>query len=290
MLTRSSGVLLIALTATAAAAVRPELLVTADWLSSRLSDPSLVILHVSRDRAVYDEGHIPGARFLAFSDFAVTRDGAQNELPPVADLKRVFEQVGVTDGSRVILYGDTSVLPATRAFFTLDYLGHGDRTALLDGGLAKWRAESRPLTKEVPAVKMGRLTPRPRPEIVVGTGAVRDLSWAAANKSAGSAVLLDTRPEAQFKDPGHIPGAVHRYWMDTETAKNDPSLRPEADLRKLYESIGVTPDRTVVTYCGSGVQATQTYFTLRYLGYNDVRMYDGSFSEWTKAQGTEVEK
>src|SRR4051812_31283842 len=104
--------------------VRADMLVSTAWLGQHLKDADLVILHVSRDRKAYDEGHIPGARFLALADITITRDGILNELPPAAALKSIFERAGVSDNSRVILYGDTSVLPATRAYFTLDYLGH----------------------------------------------------------------------------------------------------------------------------------------------------------------------
>src|SRR3974377_1375001 len=126
---------LASLIASAAPAGRSDMLFSPAWLVQHLNDPNLVILQVSRDRAAYDTGHIPGARFLALSDIAVTRDGILNELPPAATLKSLFERVGVSDDSRVLLYGDASVLPATRAYFTLDYLGHGQATALLDGGL-----------------------------------------------------------------------------------------------------------------------------------------------------------
>src|SRR5579872_5088239 len=146
--------------------VRTDMLVSTNWLDQHLKDANIVILHVSRDRKAFDEGHIPGARFVALSDIAITRDGILNELPPAATLKSVFERAGVSDDSRVILYGDTSVLPATRAYFTLDYLGHG-ATALLDGGLPKWTKESLPLAKDNPEVKQGSLTLRPRPEVVV---------------------------------------------------------------------------------------------------------------------------
>src|SRR5579872_589188 len=130
--------------------VRTDMLVSTNWLDQHLKDANIVILHVSRDRKAFDEGHIPGARFVALSDIAITRDGILNELPPAATLKSVFERAGVSDDSRVILYGDTSVLPATRAYFTLDYLGHGDSAALLDGGLPKWTAEMRPVEKAAP--------------------------------------------------------------------------------------------------------------------------------------------
>src|SRR5579864_4605031 len=247
MKTRLFGSLfLLPFLAAAAPAVRSDMLVTTAWLAQHLKDPNLVILQVSRDRTAYDAGHIPGARFLALTDIVVTRDGILNELPPAATLKTVLEHAGVSDDSRVILYGDTSVLPATRAYFTLDYLGHGDRAALLDGGLPKWATESRPLEKDAPQVKEGRLTPRPRPEVIVNINAVKDLSFSAVNAPAASPVLVDARTKGEFSGataasseiprPGHIPGAKDVYWMDTQASKSDMSLQPEASLRKMYES------------------------------------------------------
>ena len=284
--------------ATAAPAVRSNMLVSTGWLADHLKDPKVVIVEVSRDRTAYDAGHIPGARYLALSDIAVARDGLLNELPPVGTLKSVFEGLGVSDDTRVILYGDASVLPATRAYFTLDYMGHGDTTALLDGGLPKWKAESRALSKDAPETNQGRLTLRVRPEIVVDMTVVKDLSFAATSGQT-SAVLVDARAAADFKGataanaeiprPGHIPGAANLFWMDTQAGKNDMTLLPEADLRKMYESVGVTPDRPAVTYCNTGMQASQSYFTLKYLGY-DTRMYDGSFSQWSAAKDSEVQK
>lgn len=296
---RLLGSLLLApLLACAAPAVRSDMLVSTVWLSQHLNDPNIVILQVSRDRKAYDAGHVPGARFVALSDIVVTRDGILNELPPAAALKTVFERAGVSDDSRVILYGDASVLPATRAYFTLDYLGHNS-TALLDGGLPKWTKESLPLSKDTPDVKPGRFTPRPRPEIVVDINGAKDLSFAATNAPAASPVLVDARSSGEFNGataasseiprPGHIPGAVNVNWMNGQASKTDMSLLSEPELRKLYEAAGVKPDRPVVTYCNTGMQASQSYFTLKYLGY-DTRMYDGSYSEWSNAKDSAVEK
>src|SRR5947209_2588369 len=145
----------LALASLTAAATRPDMLVSTDWLAKHLTDSKVVVLHVSGNRTAYDAGHLPGARFVPLSDLAITRDGIPNELPPAADLKKVLEAAGVSDDTRVIFYSDTSVLPATRAFFTLDYLGHGDQAALLDGGLEKWRGEGRTLTKDAPAAVQG---------------------------------------------------------------------------------------------------------------------------------------
>jgi len=272
--------------AVAAPAVRSNMLVSTDWLSQHLNDPKMVVLHVSGNRTAYDAGHIPGARFIAMSDLAVTRDGIPNELPSTADLKKLFEAVGVSDDSRVVLYSDISVLPATRAYFTFDYLGHGDQAALLDGGLEKWRSEGRTLTKDATAAAQGRFTPQPKPDLVVQMDAVKQMS----SKPSSPELLLDVRSAADFhgEKGSHIPGAVNAFWMDSQTSRDNQALKSDAELRKLYETLGVTPDKRVVTYCNTGMQASQSYFTLKYLGY-DVRMYDGSMSEWN-AKGGPVEK
>ena len=272
--------------AAAAPAARSNMLVTTDWLSQHLNDPKMVVLHVSGNRTAYDAGHIPGARFIAMSDLAVTRDGIPNELPSAADLKKLFEAVGVSDDSRVVLYSDTSVLPATRAYFTFDYVGHGDQAALLDGGLEKWRSEGRTLTKDAVAAAQGRFTPQPKPDLVVQMDAVKQMS----SKPSSPELLLDVRSAADFhgEKGSHIPGAVNAFWMDSQASRENQALKSDAELRKLYETLGVTPDKRVVTYCNTGMQASQSYFTLKYLGY-DVRMYDGSMSEWN-AKGGPVEK
>ena len=278
---------MLSLVAIATAAPRPELLVSTDWLAQHLNDAKLVVVHVGRAKGPYDEGHVPGARFLNFGSLAVTKDGVSNELPPASELKKLFEAAGISDDSKVILYGEGSVLLATRAYFTLDYLGHGATASLLDGGLEKWKAESRTLAKDTPTVTAGNFTLRPRPEVIIGLDAAKDLSTAASSGGAVAMPMLDVRSADEFK-AGHIPGALNLPWMDSQAGKATPALLPEAELQKLYAKIGVNPERPVVTYCNSGMQASQSYFTLKLLGY-DVRMYDGSFSEWT-AKGATVQK
>lgn len=273
--------------------VRSEMLVSTGWLDRHFNNPGLVILYIG-ERKSYDEGHIPGARFVAFSDITITRGELHNELPPVADLKKLFEKAGVGDDSRVILYGDRLGLLATRAWFTLDYLGHGDRAALLDGGLEKWRAERRPLSKEEPQVKAATFTPRVNPAVVVQLPVMQDLSWEAANDPASPLALIDARPPEEYagtKDHngvsrrGHIPGAVSLYWMKTLESKDDPQLLPPAELRQLFAAAGAAPGKKVVSYCVTGVQGSHTYFVAKYLGF-DAALYDGSMTEWSKAPGT----
>ncbi len=283
--------LLLPLMAASAAALHSNMLVTTEWLDQHRNDPKVVVLHVSGNRAAYDDGHIPGARFVAMSDLVVTRDGIPNELPAADDLKKALEAAGISDDSRVILYSDASVLPATRAYFTLDYLGHGDQVALLDGGLVKWRAEGRTLAKDAAPAAPGHFTPRPKPDLVVQIDAVKQMAGKPPSGASSHAdVLLDVRSAADYRGEkgSHIPGALNVFWMNDQASRENPVLRPEAELRTLYETLGITPDRKVVTYCNSGMQASQSYFTLKYLGY-DVRLYDGSMSEWS-ARGEPVEK
>ena len=271
----------------AAAPVRSDMLVSTDWLAGHLTDPNIVILHVSANRTAYDAGHIPGARFVQQSEIAITRDGIPNELPDTDALVKVFGAAGVSDDKRVIVYADATVLTATRTYFTLDYLGHGDKTAVLDGGLSKWRSEGRTLTTDVPAAASAHFTPRIQQNVLARMDRVKAMS---SKQAGGSDLLLDARPKTDYtgEKGGHIPTALNVYWMEGQTSRDNQALKSEPELRKLYESAGITPDHKVVTYCHSGMQASQAYFTLKYLGY-DVSMYDGSISEW-EAKGGPLEK
>ncbi len=277
--------------------VRSEMLVSTDWLAKHLNDRKVFVIHVAADGKPFDDGHIPGARFLSTKEILTTRDGIANELPPVADLQKVFEQLGVGDEGRIVIYGENSGLLAARVYFTLDYLGHADRAALLDGGIEKWKAENREVTKQSVKPEPAAFTPRARPKVKVEIAAVRDLSRIASNAASPNAALIDARPAKQYEGEeagglpraGHIPGAASLYWMQHLVSGDNPVMKPASELRKLYEAAGVKPGQTVVTYCRTGMQASHSYFTAKYLGY-DVMMYDGSFSEWSAAEGTEVVK
>lgn len=250
--------------------VNENLLVSSEWLAGHLNDPDLVLLHVAPNRTAYDQGHIPGARFLPVSAILTEHEGNINELPSVERLDSVFEAVGVSDNSRVVIYGPS--LPAARAFFTLDYLGHGDRVALLDGGIEAWRTGGRPVTTEVASITRGSFTPRPQPQRVV------DASWV----------------NAHLRDPGiaragHIPGARNIFWEDLLVSRADPRLRDVPSLQARLREAGVNLGDTVVAYCRSGMQASMAYFVARYLGY-ETRMYDGSFLDWSRRPSLPVER
>jgi thiosulfate/3-mercaptopyruvate sulfurtransferase len=263
-------------------AVRGSMIVSTDWLAQHLDDDALVMFQIG-EKEEYVAGHIPRAQFLSLADISAPRGGGLSlELPPVAQLKTTFEKLGVSDKSRIILYFSKDwVTPTARVFLTLDYLGLGERTSILDGGLPAWRAEKRPITTEEDIVKMGSVSAPSNKQIVV------DAAWFSANLNKPGVMILDARAPKFYtgEDPGrmprggHIPGARS---IPFSSLVDDPSNKfksPET-LRALFNTAGVKQDDTVTTYCHIGQQASLLYFVARYLGY-DAHLYDGSFEDWS---------
>lgn len=256
------------------------LLVSSQWLEQHLRDAKLVVIHTASQKADYDAGHIPGARWLAFQSYANPQNGLSTELPPLAVLDSVLESVGIGDDSRVVISGGP-ITNTARLFFTLDYLGLGDRVSLLDGGIDAWRESGRPLEQSAPNVTRGSLTLRP-----IGAK-LADATWLSANLQNPSISVLDARtPEfysglAGNNNPrqGRVPGALNVpfTWLTGEVSM----YREPAKLARLFEQAGVRKGSKVVTYCHVGMQASVLYLAARILGY-DAAMYDGSFDEWSK--------
>lgn len=264
-------------------AAHPEMLVSSEWLAKHLKDPNLVILHVAEKKADFNRGHIPGARYLSTDDF-VTGDAA--ELPSPQQLQDVFQKLGVSDNSRIVIYTTAWWPMAARAYYTLDYLGLGDRTSLLDGGIEHWTAEKRPVTTQefVPAPG-GKLAPHIHEEV---RASLADAKKASATES-GNELLVDARPERRYTS-GHLPGAARVYWQETLVdPKDDPVMLSPEKLRALFASRGIKPGEKLITYCEVGLQASHMYFVAKYLGYN-AAMYDGSFHEWSMINGLPLVK
>jgi thiosulfate/3-mercaptopyruvate sulfurtransferase len=246
------------------------------------NDPALVVLHVADRAAGFEEGHVPGARFVRYGDIAIEGGGrVGSELPPVDHVKRVFEAAGVSNASRVVVYGGSTV-GAARLFFTLDAMGH-TRVSLLDGGLRAWRADGHAIeTGPASASKPGAFTP------VLNTARIASAQSIQQQLPSRAIALVDVRPDPEFLGtdggmngvhaPGHIEGARQLPW-DTLVGP-DGRFLPRAQLQARLASAGAVAGKTVIAYCMVGMRAAVVYFVARHLGY-DAKLYDGSIVDWT---------
>jgi thiosulfate/3-mercaptopyruvate sulfurtransferase len=282
-------ILIVAVAAASLAVVQREspasLLVQASELASLLHDPTVVVLHVADRPSAFESGHIPGARFVSYGDIAVDgSNGVGSELPPVGQLERVFEAAGVSDTSRVILYGSSTVV-AARAFFTLDVLGHR-RVQLLDGGLRAWQAGNLPVeTGAAQPPRLGVFSPRLNKPKVVDAAFVQAHTGSAPPTQIA---LVDVRPDPEYLGTdggmggrhaaGHIRGARQLPWDSLVGADGRFLARGELDAK--LRAAGASPDKPVVAYCMVGMRASVVYFVARHLGY-EPRLYDGSIVDWS---------
>jgi thiosulfate/3-mercaptopyruvate sulfurtransferase len=272
----------------------PALLVEAEWLSQHLNDAGLVVLHVG-DQAEYKAGHIPGARFITEEDVAAPHDhnnpkDLMLQLPPVEALRAKVASFGISDDSRIVVYfGKNGGVPsATRIVFTLDYLGLGERTSLLNGGLGAWQRAGKTVTAVVPPSVTGKLSARPPKTLVV------DADFVKSVRQRPNQALVDARAAVFYTGiqptmnnlSGHIPGAVNIPF--TEVTDNELRI-DRARVEALFRKAGVKPGDTVVAYCHIGQQATAVIFAARLIGH-PVVLYDGAFQDWAVNNRGPVEK
>jgi thiosulfate/3-mercaptopyruvate sulfurtransferase len=264
--------------------------VTPSWLAEHLQDPSLVVLHVANVRADYTREHIPGARFLWPGWMAQSNPDLSFEVSPVAQLDTLVEGLGITNDSRIVVchvLGDAAA--AARVYITLEYLGLGDRAYILDGGLEAWKAEGRPVTKEISGYNPAKFTP------MIKDGVFVDLDYVKARSGKAGVRLVDGRSAQGFDGggsavgvfrAGHIPEAVNLPFSAVLDAAN--RYLPVDSLKTKFESAGIKPGDDIVAYCNSGRTACPVYVAAKMLGYT-VHLYDGSFEEWSRQEDLPVD-
>jgi thiosulfate/3-mercaptopyruvate sulfurtransferase len=275
----------------------PQVLVDTAWVADHLSDPKVRILESNEDILLYDQGHIPGA-------IKIDWVGDLND-PVVRDYldREHFEQLcaarGIANDTTVVFYGDKNNWWATYALWVFKLFGHQD-ARIMDGGRAKWIAEGRALTRDVPSYPRASYQAPERDDAAIRAfrDEVRD------HLKASGAALVDVRSPQEYSGErthmpeypqegtlrgGHIPNAVNIPWA--RAVREDSTFKSAAELRDLYGSQGITPDKDVVAYCRIGERSSHTWFVLTYLlGFPKVRNYDGSWTEWGNAVGLPIEK
>jgi thiosulfate/3-mercaptopyruvate sulfurtransferase len=273
-------------------------LIDTAWLAAHLDAPDVKIADATwflptlgrNARQEYAEAHIPGAVFFDIDDIADAASPLPHMLPDAAKFSSRMRRLGLGDGTRIVLYDNNKYSASARAWWMLRLFGHPE-VAVLDGGLAKWRAEGRPLTDEPVTPKVAHFTARQNNLLV------RDLEQMRANVPSRREQVVDARSRGRFTgtepEPraglrgGHIPGSVCLPHL--ELIATDGTLLPEPELRRRFAAAGIDINGPVVTSCGSGVTASTLALALYRLGRDDVAVYDGSWSEWGGRSDTPVE-
>ena len=266
-----------------------EPLVTTAWLAKELGASDLRVVDATkfmadsdRDaRAEYEAGHIPGAVFMDLSELADPTATVENMAPSAEKFASRMQSLGLGDGSRIVIYDDSPLKSAARAWWLLKLFGAHD-VALLDGGLAKWKAEGRPLEMGVHKLRHRHFT------VWRDAKAVRTKEQMLANVASGAEQVADARPTARFTGeerdprpgmaPGHIPGS--RSLPHSALFNADGTWKQGDELRAAFTDAGIDLDKPLVTTCGSGMTASVVAFGAHLLGADDVAVYDGSWTEW----------
>ena len=271
----------------------PEVLVGTGWVADHLADPHVRVVEVDVDTASYDQGHVPGA--VGWNWTTELCDTKVRDIVSKEQLEALMSRSGVGNDTTIVLYGDNNNWFAAWAFWQLKVYGH-DKVRIMNGGRRKWLEEGRELSTDAPAHAATTYTAKPA-----------DNSLRAflpeVQESLGKVSLVDVRSPAEFTGEilappglmetcqrgGHIPGAANIPWG--KACNEDGTFRNRAELKSLYEGAGVTPDRPVVAYCRIGERSSHSWFVLKYLlGYDNVKNYDGSWTEWGNLVGAQVER
>jgi thiosulfate/3-mercaptopyruvate sulfurtransferase len=272
----------------------PEVLVSTEWAAQNLHQPGIRLVEVDVDTSSYAQGHIPGA--VGWNWQTQLQDGVRRDLIAKADLEKLLGESGIASDTTVILYGDNNNWFAAYAFWQLKYYGHQD-VRLINGGRKKWIAEKRALTAE-PAKVAAATYKAAEPDESIR--ARRQDVFAVLDKNA-QGQLVDVRSADEFtgkilappglsetaQRAGHIPHAANIPWA--QAASEDGTFKSYDDLQKLYGAKGVTGAEEVIAYCRIGERSSHTWFVLKYLlGFEKVRNYDGSWTEWGNLIGAPI--
>jgi len=274
----------------------PEVLVSTQWAADHLRDLKIRLIEVDVDTTAFDQGHIPGA--VGWNWQTQLQDNIRRDLISKPALESLLSQSGATNDTTIVLYGDNNNWFAAYAFWQLKYYGHND-VRLMNGGRKKWVEEKRPLTTD--AAKVGSTTYR-------ATGpdeslrARKEHVFALVDKKS-KGQLVDVRSVDEFtgkiiappgmsetaQRAGHIPGSANIPWA--QAANEDGTFKSAEQLKQLYQGKGVSGTDEVIAYCRIGERSSHTWFVLKYLlGYDNVKNYDGSWTEWGNLVGAPIEK
>ncbi|MDX1993226.1 MAG: sulfurtransferase [bacterium] len=277
---------------------RPDALVSTDWVAQHLNDPSIRIIESNEDPLLYPSGHIPGAVQVDWT--ADLNDPVRRDYLDKAGFEQLASRIGITPDTTVVFYGDKNNWWATYAFWVFQWFGHSNAT-VMDGGRLKWEKEGRELTREVPTYSATSYTAAERDDNRIRAFRDQVLAHVRENKPlvdvrspgeySGELLHMPNYPQEGALRGGHIPGAKNVPWARAANP-DDGTFKAADDLRSIYEQeIGLKQGDDIIAYCRIGERSSHTWFVLTYLlGYDKVRNYDGSWTEWGNSVGVPIEK
>jgi thiosulfate/3-mercaptopyruvate sulfurtransferase len=271
-------------------------LVDTDWLDEHLGDDKVIVAEVDENPDLYDEGHIPGAIKLHWK--LDLQDPVERDLVEKAEFERLMGDRGIANDSTLVLYGDRNNWFAAYAYWYLKIYGHED-VRILDGGRQKWIDEGRELSTDEPSIAGTSYTAADRDESIrIYRDRVRELLGSEGDalvdvrspqEYAGELIAPPGYEQEGAQRAGHIPTAQSIPWA--QAVRDDGTFKTADELRELYGAKGVTPDKSVTAYCRIGERSAHTWFVLReLLGYDNVKNYDGSWTEWGNLVDVPIEK
>jgi thiosulfate/3-mercaptopyruvate sulfurtransferase len=275
---------------------KPDVLVETSWLEENLNDEALAIVEVDEDTSAYEKNHIPNAVSINWE--TELHDLPRREFVSSDQLAQLLGGKGISSDHTIVLYGGNNNWFATYAYWLFKYRGV-ENVKLLNGGRKKWELESRLLNQDAPVrgsqtFQLGAERPELRVfrEDVIqraGSGSGAWVDVRSPEEFRGELLAPPHLPQEQAQVPGHIPGASNVTW--SKAANEDGTFKSADELISLYSAEGITADKDVVTYCRIGERSSHSWFVLsELLGFNDVRNYDGSWTEYGSLVGVPIEK
>jgi thiosulfate/3-mercaptopyruvate sulfurtransferase len=273
---------------------RNDVLVTADWAQEHLGDPGIVFVEVDEDTSAYDKGHIEGAVKLDWK--TDLQDPLRRDFVSKEQFEELLSAKGISNDDTVVLYGGNNNWFAAYAYWYFTLYGHSD-VKLIDGGRKKWELDSRPLsdaTVQRPATQYKASEPDTsirafRDEVIDAIGSKNLVDVRSPDEFAGKLVAPAHLPQEGAQRPGHIPTAINVPW--SKAANEDGTFKSDDELRQLYADAGLDTGKDTIAYCRIGERSSHTWFVLReLLGNENVKNYDGSWTEYGSLVGVPIEK